>query len=126
MSIEIFLLILCVIVVIILFVFRKTTFVKKYWRYALVLIPAIFVLVAKILITIRSKDSNSSTTSQGQSVLKNDVITIKDRLQEVNTVVKVEAAAAKTNNEQLMKDLKEAQKIADDKERRKRLAEMVG
>jgi hypothetical protein len=51
---------------------------------------------------------------------------IKEKLQEVNTVVKIEAAVAKTENQQLMTELKDAQKIEDNRERRKRLAELMG
>lgn len=124
MTTEIFLLILCTIAIILLIIFRKTAFVKKNWRYALILIPAVLVLVLKILATIRSKGT-ASTSSNG-TTLKDDITSIKGKLEEVNSVVKVEAAIEKTKNEQLMNELKEVQKIPDDRERRKRLAEMVG
>lgn len=127
MSTEIFLLILCLVAITLLIIFRKTAFVKKYWRYALILIPAVFVLIIKVLATIRSNNTGSSpTVNSEQNSLKDEVHSIKEKLQEVNSVVKVEAAVAKTNNEQLMDQLKEVQKISDDRERRKRLAEMVG
>ncbi|MDD5651375.1 MAG: hypothetical protein PHF86_13330 [Candidatus Nanoarchaeia archaeon] len=124
MTTEIFLLILCTIAIILLIIFRKTAFVKKNWRYALILIPAVLVLVLKILATIRSK--GTASTSSNATTLKDDITSIKGKLEEVNSVVKVEAAIEKTKNEQLMNELKEVQKIPDDRERRKRLAEMVG
>jgi glucan phosphoethanolaminetransferase (alkaline phosphatase superfamily) len=124
MTTEIFLLVICAIAIVLLIIFRKTTFVKKNWRYALVLIPAVLVLILKILTTIRSK--NAAPISTNDETLKDQITTIKGKLEEVNTVVKIEAAVEKTKNDQLMTQLKEVQQIPDDRERRKRLAEMVG
>lgn len=97
-------------------------FVKKYWRYSLILIPAVVILVLKIIIVIKQKNS----TVNQPNVLKDEITNIKDKLEEVNTIVKVESAIAKEKNDQKMNELKEVQKISDDKERRKRLAQMLG
>lgn len=128
MTTQLVLLSICIVLIVLLIVFRKTSFVKKYWRYALILIPAVLILVVKILATIRQKgtDSNNTTTDTGTPVLKDEITNIKEKLEEVNTVVKVEAAIEKTKNEDLMQELKEVQKIPDTRERRRRLAEMVG
>jgi len=123
MTTELVLLVICCIAIVFLIVFRKTTFVKKYWKYALILIPAILILVLKIISTIRA---TSATTSNESDEIKDHVSEIKEKLQEVNTVVKIEAAVAKTENQQLMAELKDAQKIEDNRERRKRLAELMG
>lgn len=124
MTTELVLLVICCIAIVFLIVFRKTTFVKKYWKYALVLIPAVLILVLKILSTIRSNSKTTSTTEQDE--LKDHISEVKEQLQEVNTVVKIEAAVAKNENQQLMTELKDAQKIEDNRERRKRLAELMG
>jgi len=128
MTTQIVLLILCCFVMASLIVFRKTAFVKKYWRYALILAPGILVLIIKILTTIRQNSSNSSGLSSNdkEPTLKDEITTIKERLEEVNTTVKVEAAIAKTKNEEMIKELEEVQKIPDQRERNRRLAEMVG
>jgi glucan phosphoethanolaminetransferase (alkaline phosphatase superfamily) len=120
MTTEVILLVLCCIVIALLIVFRNHSLVKKYWRYSLILAPAIVILVLKILVVIRSKKTSN------QPVIKDEITNIKDKLTEVNTVVKVEAAIAKEKNDQKMEELKEVQKITDDRERRKRLAQMIG
>lgn len=125
MTTELFLLSFCLVIIVLLIVFRNTSFVKKYWRYSLILIPAIVILVLKILTSIRSKNIGSNAKPNNVA-LKDEVLNIKEQLEEVNTVVKIEAAVAKTENNQLMTSLKEAQKIKDNKERRKRLAELMG
>jgi glucan phosphoethanolaminetransferase (alkaline phosphatase superfamily) len=123
MTTEVVLLICCCIVVVLLIVFRKTSFVKKYWRYSLILIPAIVILVLKILAVIRQKTPSSQ---EQPNVLKDEITNIKDKLNEVNTVVKIEAAVAKEKNDVKMTELKEVQQIKDDRERRRRLAKMLG
>jgi glucan phosphoethanolaminetransferase (alkaline phosphatase superfamily) len=120
MTTQIVLLILCCVIAALMIVFRKTSFVKKYWRYSLILIPAIFILV---LIILKGNKGNTSTNS---STLKDSISDIKGQLNEVNTVVQIEAAIAKTNDDQKMQQLKDAQKIPDDQERRKKLAELIG
>lgn len=120
---QIILLVFCCVLIVVTIVFRNTPFVKKYWKYSLILIPTIFMLALKILSMIRTRDVKPSTNL---NVLKDEVLNVKEKLQEVNTVVKIEAAVEKTKNDQLMSDLKEAQKIEDNRERRKRLAELLG
>jgi hypothetical protein len=111
-----------------LIVFRKTSFVKKYWRYALILIPAILILVVKILTTIRQKPKKSFDDPDmvEEPTLKDEITTVREKLEEVNTTVKVEAAIAKTKNDSMMEELKEVQKIPNRRERIRRLAGMVG
>jgi glucan phosphoethanolaminetransferase (alkaline phosphatase superfamily) len=120
MSTEILLLVLCCIIAILLIIFRKASIVKKYWRYSLILIPAVVLL---ILIILKGNKVNTSTNS---TALKDSVSDIKGQLSEVNTVVQIEAAIAKTNDTQKMDQLKQIQQITDDTERRKQLAAMIG
>jgi glucan phosphoethanolaminetransferase (alkaline phosphatase superfamily) len=123
MTTQIILLILCCVIVMLMVIFRKTSFVKKYWRYSLILIPAILILILRIFTIAKSKSTDPSSNS---SAVKDSILDIKGKLAEVNTVVQVEAAIAKTNDDQKMKQLKEIQKIPDDQERRKQLAAMIG
>jgi hypothetical protein len=123
MSFEIILSILVVIIVGLLILFRNNTYVKKYWRYSLILAPAIILLILKIMVTIRQKKVDDTVKSDP---LKEHITDIKSKLEEVNTVVKIEAAVAKEKNDTKIAELKEVQKITDDQERRKRLAAMIG
>lgn len=122
MTTQIFLLVLCFIVIALLIVFRKTSFVKKYWRYSLILIPAILLIVFKIMLILKDKSTGNTPSVN----LGNEVSNIKGQLGEVNTVVQIEAAIAKTNDQQKIDQLKQIQQIADDDERRKQLAAMIG
>src|SRR5271157_1769362 len=99
MSTEILLLVACCVVAVLFVVFRKTSFIKKYWRYSLILIPAVVLL---ILIILKGNKTNTSTNS---TALKDSVSDIKGQLSEVNTVVQIEAAIAKTNDTQKMDQL---------------------
>lgn len=123
MTFEVVLLILIAIIVCLLIIFRKNSYVKKYWRYSLILAPAIILLIFKIIVTIRQKKADDATKPEP---LKDEITNIKGKLEEVNTVVKIEAAVAKEKNDVKLAELKEVQKITDDQERRKRLAAMIG
>ena len=123
MQTEIILLIVCLVCAALIIQFRKTSFVKKYWKYFLILAPGIIILVLKILLVIRQKPG---TTSSQTPPLKDEITNIKEKLSEVNTVAKIEASVAKEKNETKMKELQEVQKIPDARERRKKLAQMIG
>jgi len=118
---QIVLLTICLIIIVLLIVFRKTDFVKKYWKYFLILAPAIILLVFKILSVLRQKNVQSDPNA-----IKDQITNIKDKLNEANTVVQIESSIAKNKNDQKMQELKEVQLIKDDKERRKKLASMIG
>ena len=104
-----------------LIIFRKTTFVKKYWKFGLILIPGIIILTLKIIVSIRQ---NKNQGTQDTSV-KDSISEIKDQLVEAQTNAKIEAVIAKEKNEEKMNELKEIQKIDDHQERRKRLASLL-
>jgi len=108
-------------VITLLFIYRKTKIVKKYWRYSLILAPGIILLILKIILVVRQKPVQNQPNT-----LKDEITTIKDKLTEVNTVIKIEATIEKTKNDQVIKELKEVQQIKDDRERRKRFAQMLG
>jgi len=123
MSIQVVLLLVCCLIVALFIVFRKTSFVKKYWQYSLILIPAIVILLLKIISVLRRPNI---VVEQQNSPIQDHIIETKEKLQEVNTVVKIEAAISKEKNDEKLLQLKEVQKITDDRERRKKLAQMVG
>jgi hypothetical protein len=132
MSWELLALIISIILIIVLIVFRKTSFVKKTWKYSLILAPLIIFLILKILSGRKSSASGNGGSSTGNTKSKeSDNLEIKigklnERLQEVQQEVAIEVSAAKTKNEEKIKELEEVKKIEDKKERRRRLADLVG
>ena len=124
MSWEIIGLAIIVALVILAIIFRKTSFVKKYWKYLLILVPAAIVLVLKIMQDAKNKKKEGD--SQASSTTQTYIQEIKEQITEVQTVAKVEAAIAKTKNDATMQELKEVQAIDDGRERRRRLAAMIG
>jgi hypothetical protein len=105
-----------------LIAFRKTFFVKKYWRYTLILIPAILIIIVKLL-SIRKTPPG---TTQDTSDLNNTITEIKDQLQEAHMTTAVEVTAAREKNQEKLEELKKVTQITDSQERRKRLAELMG
>lgn len=111
---------------VLLIVFRNTTFVKKNWKYFLILAPFVVLIVLRLVSGAKGKGpSGSSSTGQGDDLGK-AVEKLKDRLEEVQMETAVEISAAKTKNEEVVKQLEEVKKIEDKTERRKRLASMMG
>jgi hypothetical protein len=104
-----------------LIVFRNTLFVKKYWRYALILIPALLVIIVK-LVTGKAKTPPTGGESDFVRTLDN----VKEKLQEANMTATVEVTAAREKNQVKLEELKKVTQITDDQERRKRLAELMG
>ena len=123
MEFEIILLISIVILFILLFIFRKNPIVKKYWKYSLILIPALLFLILRI---IQKKKTGETGEPAGGFDLNQEINKIKEDLQEVNTVAAIEVSAAKEKNKEKLEQLKEVAKIEDSKERRKKLAELMG
>jgi len=124
MNWEIIAIIAIVIIGILLFIFRKNPFVKKYWKYFLILAPALLFLIFRLIQRSKSKGGDGDTKED--KTLRNEITRIKDDLQEANQVAAVEVAVAKTKNKEKLEELKEVTKIKDSKERRKRLADMMG
>lgn len=114
------------VLVVLLIVFRNTTFVKQNWKYALILIPFVALIVIRLVSGAKGKGSAaSSSTGQGDDLGK-AVEELKDKLQEAQMETAVEISAAKTKNEEVVKQLEEVKKIEDKTERRKRLASLMG
>ena len=125
MSYEIVALIAILAVFALAIVFRNTSFVKRYWKYLLILIPGVLLLVLKIIQDAKNRRTEDKVT-ESTSATKDHIQEIKEQITEVQTVAKVEAAVAKTKNDAKMEELKEVQAIKDARERRRRLAEMIG
>jgi len=115
------------IVVILLIVFRNTKFVKKNWKYFLILAPFVVLIILRILSGVKKNDTTTSSGSDQKSDdLDKDIEKLKDKLQEVQMETAIEISAAKEKNEEVLKKLEEIKKIEDTSERRKRLAAMIG
>ena len=108
-----------ILIVAVFIIFKNTMFVKKYWRYALILLPAALLIVLKILSTKKKDDTKPDD-------LSTYVGEVKDQLQEAKLKTAVEVTAAREDNKEKLEQLKEVCKITDSQERRKRLAEMMG
>lgn len=103
-------------------IFRKTEFVKKNWRYLLILIPAALIIVLKIIQNSRDK---TKTDQKKSEELQQTITGVKDQLWEAGAATKIEVAAAREKNEEVLKKLEEIKKITDGEERRRQLAEMI-
>lgn len=122
MNWDVILLIAIIIIFVLLFIFRKNPFVKKYWKYALILLPAVVFLILRIISRSKSKDGDETK----DKTLQTEITRIKEDLHEANTVAAIEVTAAKTKNKEKLEELKEVTKIKDSKSRRQRLADMMG
>jgi len=125
MSWEIIGLIAIVLVVTLAIIFRKVPIVKKYWKYLLILAPGALVLILKIIQDAKGTKTEDNV-EESASAAKDHIQEIKEQIIEVQTVAKIEATVAKTKNDETMKKLKEVQTIEDSRERRRRLADMIG
>lgn len=106
-------------------VFRKNAYVKKYWKYSIILLPAIVIIVLR-MITNKKNSNLSHDMDESASALSNAIRDIKDDLNEANTVAVIEISAAKAKDSAKVEQLQEVVKIKDKRERRKRLADMLG
>jgi hypothetical protein len=106
-------------------IFRNTPFVKSNWKYALILAPFAALLILRIISGSKGKVISSGSQS-GDKDLEKEMGKLKERLEEVQMETAIEVSAAKTKNEEIVKQLEEVKKIEDKTERRKRLASMVG
>lgn len=107
-------------VVILAILFRNTVVVKRYWKYLIVGLPAIILLIMNAI--IKMKNSNNSNSEES---LRDEIDKIRDKIIEEETIAAIEITAARTENEVVVKKLEEIKKIPDDRERRKRLADLI-
>ena len=125
MSWEILALIVIAVLALVLFLFRKNPYVKKYWKYFLILAPVVVVLILRIINSKSNARKDGKIVESGEA-LKEAVEEVKEELKEANTVATIEVTAAKAKDAAKVEELKEVVKITDKKKRRKRLAAMLG
>lgn len=120
---EISLLALCVIIAVLLIIFRKTLIVKKYWRYALILLPFVVLVTIKIIISIKTEGTRKPTDPDP---LMKSIADLKDNLQEAHLTSVIEVSAAKAKDQATLTKLQQVTAIPDQAERTKQLTAMVG
>ena len=84
---------LFVIIVIVVFLILKVSVIRKYWKYLLVVLPAIILLVFKLL-SNRKRYPKQDT----RDILTDDFQEIKENLLEVDKTVAIEMTAARQKN----------------------------
>lgn len=105
-------------VVILMVLFRKNPIVEKYWKYTLILLPAVVFIILSII--NKRKDTTTVSDSVGKTIGK-----IKDDLTEATTISAIKVSAANQQQKDKVVQLEEIKKIDDQAERLKRLAEMM-
>jgi len=113
------------IIFILLMIFRNTPFVKTNWKYFIILIPLVVLIVLKIMSDSKNKGGGSKTPSPNGDLGKS-IEKLKDKLEEAQMESAIEISGAKTKNGAIVSELEEIKKIEDKTERRKRLAAMIG
>lgn len=111
------------ILAILLIVFRKNPYVKRYWKYSLILLPAVFIIIIRLV--NRKKDNAGNTQSTNEN-LSGAIEKIKDDLQETHLETAVEVSAARAKSAEKIKQLEKIKEIPEQKERIRRLADMIG
>lgn len=109
-----------VIIAIVAFLILKVPVIRKYWKYLLVVFPAIILLIFKLLFN-RKRYPKQDT----RDILTDDFQEIKESLLEVDKTVAIKMTAVRQKNADKLEELKKVTKISDKKLRRKRLAEMM-
>lgn len=123
MSWEILILAAVLLVATLLIIFRRNPYVKKYWKYSLILLPAVFVIIVRL---INKRKDNAGNDSSDDKTLATAISKIKDDLTETNLEAAIEISAAKAVNNEKIQELEEIKKEPDQKERIKRLADLIG
>jgi uncharacterized membrane protein len=112
--------------VVVMVIFRKNPVVKLYWKYSLILLPLVILIVLKIISDIKNKPTTGGTSPTKPDPLATQIGDLKDSLVEAQMTSAVEISAAKEKNNETIKQLEEIKKIPDKAERIKRLAAMIG
>lgn len=123
MSWELISLIGIAIFIVLMVAFRKNPYVKRYWKYSLILLPAVFLIIIRLV--NKRKDNAGSSQSTNQN-LSGTIEKIKDDLQETHLETAVEVSAARAKSAEKIRELKKVKEIPDQKERLRRLADMIG
>jgi len=120
MTLEIMALVLGTALVVAAILLRKYPIMKKYWKYFLILIPGLLLILFRLMTS--KKNSNPAHDRQLSDAIDN----VKDRIEEAQLEAAVEVTIARTKDQELVKRLEEIKKIDDRRERSKRLADLIG
>lgn len=112
--------ILIVLLLFLVFLFRKE--LKKYWKYLIILIPFVLVVVIKYILRMK----NNEDIKREDDILRKEIDDVKSNIEETQLEYIVEVTASRTKNKEMLEQLKEIKKISDKKERRKKLASLIG
>ena len=96
-------------------------FIKKWWKYLLIILGAILVLLYYMFL----KKSNPASPVNISTKLQEGLVEVKEKLQEASNQAVIETVVAKQKHVEVKQKLKEVAKIKDNSERRKRLAELA-
>jgi glucan phosphoethanolaminetransferase (alkaline phosphatase superfamily) len=114
------------VLVILMVIFRKNPIVKLYWKYSLILIPLVVLIILKIIMDAKNKTTTGTTNPTKPDPLAVKIQDIKEELVEAQMTTAIEVSAAKAKNNETLKKLEEVTKISDKAERRRQIAAMVG
>jgi len=114
------------VLVILMIIFRKNPIVKLYWKYSLILIPLVALIILKIVTDSRNKTNTGTTDPAKPDPLAVKIEDIKEELVEAQMTAAIEVSAAKAKSNETLKKLEEVTKITDKAERRRQIAAMVG
>lgn len=111
------------VLVIVMVLFRKNPYVKRYWKYTLILLPAVAVIVIRL---INKRKENAGSDPEADKTLAVAIEKIKDDLNETHLETAIEISAAKSKSAEKIKQLEEIKQEPDQKKRIQRLAGMIG
>lgn len=120
MSWEIAALVLGSTIVLTAFLLRKHPYMKKYWKYSLILIPGLLLILYRLL------TAKKASSPQEDKQLNDAIDGVKEKIEEAYLESAVEVTIARTKDQELIKRLEEIKKIDSRRERAKRLAELIG
>lgn len=111
------------ILAVVLFCFRKNPYVKRYWKYSLILLPAVFIIILRL---VNRRKDNTGNNPEKDKALAGTIEKIKDDLQETHLETAIEISAAKAKSSEKIKELEKIKQEPDQKKRIERLAGMIG
>jgi glucan phosphoethanolaminetransferase (alkaline phosphatase superfamily) len=114
------------VLVILMVTFRKNPIVKLYWKYTLIIIPMVVLIILKIIMDAKNKTTTGTTNPTKPDPLAVKIQDIKEELVEAQMTTAIEVSAAKAKSNETLKKLEEVTKITDKAERRRQIAAMVG
>jgi len=96
----------------------NNVYFKKYRRYIVVATP-VFVLIVVLMLSKKKGPTPNAPLDVAKKKLKDDLF-------EAQLEASIEITAVRTKNQQMIDKLKEVKKIPDKKQRREKLAELLG